>query len=77
MHQNLGNIYLQQKKYNLAEKEFKEAGKLDPADTVAPYTLGQLYVQTERYAEAETQFKKISRMAPYDPNPYYSLGWTS
>jgi TolA-binding protein len=42
---NLGFVYLKQQKYDLAEREFKEAIRLDPAFTLPYYNLACLYTR--------------------------------
>ena len=71
---SLGNAYLQAKKYDQSEKQFKAAAKLAPKDPVPVYTLGQQYLTQGRLDEALTQLQKAKALSPKDGNIYYALG---
>jgi tetratricopeptide (TPR) repeat protein len=73
-HVSLGNAYLQDKQYNLSEKEFKTATTLGPRNPLPPYTLGLQYSNTNRLPEAEAMLLKAKKIAPNDGNVYYALG---
>ncbi len=58
-HNNLGNVYVAQKKLDLAEKEFRTVLRLDPANQDANYNLGLLLMSKGAPAEAIGHFERI------------------
>ena len=58
-HNNLGNVYVAQKKLELAEKEFLTALRLDPANRDANYNLGVLLMARGSPAEAIPHFERV------------------
>ncbi len=74
-HSKLGNLYFALERYAEAEKEYKEAAKLEGSG-VNYYALGQVYLATERYAEAENVFHKVRRLSPEKTDGYFGLGQT-
>jgi len=51
-HLRAGQDALQMERYEIAEREFKQAIDLDPLLELAHYGLGQTYMATKRYVEA-------------------------
>jgi tetratricopeptide (TPR) repeat protein len=58
-HNNLGNVYVTQKKLELAEKEFRTALRLEPAYRDANYNLGVLLMARGAPAEAIAHFERM------------------
>ncbi|MDE3187032.1 MAG: tetratricopeptide repeat protein [Acidobacteriota bacterium] len=58
-HNNLGNIYVAQKRGELAEKEFRTVLRLDPANRDANYNLGVLLMMKGVPAEAIPHFERV------------------
>ena len=58
-HNNLGNVYVAQKKLDLAEKEFRTVLRLDPANRDANYNLGLLMMTKGVPADAIAHFERI------------------
>jgi tetratricopeptide (TPR) repeat protein len=56
---NLGNVYVAQKKLDLAEKEFLTALRLDPANRDANYNLGVLLMARGSPGEAIPHFERV------------------
>jgi tetratricopeptide (TPR) repeat protein len=58
-HNNLGNVYVAQKKIELAEKEFLTALRLDPANPDANYNLGVLLMARGSPAEVIPHLERV------------------
>jgi len=58
-HNNIGNVYLTEKKYDLAEKEFRTVLELAPRDQAANYNLAILLMTRGSAAEAIPYLEKI------------------
>ena len=58
-HNNLGNVYVAQKKFDLAEKEFRTVLRLDPANRDGNYNLGVLLMAKGSPAEAIPHFERV------------------
>jgi tetratricopeptide (TPR) repeat protein len=71
-HQQLGQFYFGQQKFDLAVQHLKKATEIAPDYSVAYNMLGYSYRNLENYAEAEKAFKKYIELIPDDPNPYDS-----
>ena len=71
-HQQLGQFYFGQQKYDLAVQHLKKATEIAPGYSVAYNMLGYSYRNLENYADAEKAFKKYIELIPDDPNPYDS-----
>ncbi len=61
---NLGVLYLQQRKYYDAAHALQEASKLEPASALPYYNLGRLMEQTGRWEEAARQYELALARAP-------------
>lgn len=73
LHQKLGTIYYDEKRYSEAEKEYLLAVKLNPSSENL-YSLGQAYLALRKYSEAEETFHQIMRYEPSNYGAIYSLG---
>jgi tetratricopeptide (TPR) repeat protein len=71
-HQQLGQFYFGQQKFDLAVQHLKKATEIAPDYSVAYNMLGYSYRNLENYVEAEKAFKKYIELIPDDPNPYDS-----
>ena len=74
IHVKLANIYIEDKKYDQAEKELKTASQVNPSNALPYYTLGLMQQQLEKPVDAEKSFRMAVRFAPNDGNAYYGLG---
>ncbi len=71
-----GTLYERQKKYDLAEKEFREVLKLDPANASAQNYLGYMLAdQNTRLEEAQQLILKAVDSEPNNGAFLDSLGW--
>jgi tetratricopeptide (TPR) repeat protein len=57
-----------------AEREYRQAFKLDRKDRRACYALGDLYLNWKKYKEAQTVFKKLLEADRNDTRARYGLG---
>lgn len=57
-HYQRGHEALHNEKYEVAEREFQESIKLDPAFELSRYGLGQTYMAMKRYPDAVAAFQK-------------------
>jgi len=57
-HYRLGQDAFRNEHYDVAEREFQNAAKLDPTLELAPYGLGQVYMATKRFRPAIVAFQK-------------------
>jgi tetratricopeptide (TPR) repeat protein len=71
-HQQLGQFYFGQQKFDLAVQHLKKASEINPDYSTSYNMLGYSYRNLENYAEAEKAFKKYIELIPDDPNPYDS-----
>lgn len=75
-HYNLANIYLKEKKYNSAIKEYKEAIKYKKDFAYYYYNLGCAYLGLKNYKEAKNAFKKAISLKNDVPDFYYNLAYS-
>lgn len=61
---NLGDAYMNEKKYDLSVKAFSRAIEIDPNFTDAIHNLGSTYIQMEAYDLAADQYKKALQINP-------------
>jgi len=73
-HRAMGNIYLQEKKYAEAEKEYLEMVKTDSNYTGV---LASYYVNQKQYAKAFDLFEEALKKNPDDMASVYQVGKTS
>ncbi|MCK4386514.1 MAG: tetratricopeptide repeat protein [Candidatus Pacebacteria bacterium] len=71
---NLGAMHYLDGNMNLAEEEFKEALKLNPAEEMAHNNLGLIYSYQNKYEQAEKEYLKEIEINPFYGNVYYNLG---
>jgi Flp pilus assembly protein TadD len=57
-HYRLGQDALRSEHFDIAEREFQTASKLDPTLELAPYGLGQVYMATKRFRPAIVAYEK-------------------
>ena len=69
-HTNLGNVYVSEKKLDLADKEFRTALRLDPKNQEANYNLGILLMTRGFPIKAIEYFERIH---PANPETRFSL----
>ncbi len=74
-HYNLANIYLNQKKYNMAVKEYKLAIKYKKDFAYYHYNLGCAYLGLKEYKEAKSAFEKAVKLKPDEASFYYNLAF--
>jgi tetratricopeptide (TPR) repeat protein len=61
-------------RYDEAEKEYREAIKINPNLAVAHYNLGVLLKDLQRYDEAEKEYREAIRLNPNHAKAHVSLG---
>jgi tetratricopeptide (TPR) repeat protein len=71
-HQQLGQFYFGQQKFDLAVEHLKKATEIAPNYSLSYNMLGYSYRNLENYNDAEKAFKKYIELIPDDPNPYDS-----
>jgi tetratricopeptide (TPR) repeat protein len=72
-HVTLGNLFFSLSRHGDAEKQYKEAVKLNPSATNY-YSLGQAYLELNQYGSAEKQFNIIKRLAPESGSGDFGIG---
>ncbi len=72
-HYNLANIYLKEKKYNSAIKEYKLAIKYKKDFPYYYYNLGCAYLGQKEYKEAKSAFEKAIKLKDNNADFYYNL----
>jgi tetratricopeptide (TPR) repeat protein len=61
-------------RYEEAEKEYKEALRINPDDALAHYNLGVLLYELKRYDEAEKEYREALRINPDYAEAHGNLG---
>ena len=72
----LGDLYYNNKNYDLALKEFNKALELNPRNDFTYTNLGQIYRDQRRYAESEKIFAEAIELNPKNDVAYAGLGHT-
>ena len=72
-HYNLANVYLKEKRYNMAIKEYKLAIKYKKDFPYYYYNLGCAYLAQKEYKGAKVAFEKAIKLKPDEANFYYNL----
>ena len=72
---NLGILLKKLKRYEEAEKEYREAIKINPNLAYAHNNLGILLHNLERYEETEKEFREAIKINPNYANAHYILGF--
>ena len=70
---NLGWAYYNKKEYNLAEKYYKDALKIEPRFAIALSGLGKTYIATGRISEAIAVLEKAVKNSPGSAELYLDL----
>ena len=77
-HKRAGDLFYDQREFNVAEEEYRKANAIDESSTGA-FNLGNAIYQQERYDEAVAQYERAAEQAA-DPKlkagAYYNLGNT-
>ena len=63
-HLKVGNAYFEQKRYDEALQEFKEALRLNPSMTLAQIRVGDVYFAEEKFPEALEIYQRVVRENP-------------
>ncbi|MFN3528042.1 MAG: tetratricopeptide repeat protein, partial [Candidatus Altarchaeaceae archaeon] len=74
IHLNLGLIFCYGKQYEEAEKEYREAIRINPYYAEAHNNLGILLAELKRYEEAEKEFREAIRINPNLAEVHNNLG---
>lgn len=72
---NLANIYLKEKRYNSAIKEYKAAIKIKKDFPYYYYNLGCAYLGQKEYKEAASSFKKAIKLKADVADFHYNLAF--
>jgi tetratricopeptide (TPR) repeat protein len=73
-HTNLGAVYINEKRYSLAEEELKKAIELNPRNEITRYNLGYLYLLTGREQPGRSELLKAVELDPKYIKAHYNLG---
>jgi tetratricopeptide (TPR) repeat protein len=73
---NLGNLYLNTKKYNSAINTYKECLKIKKDFSYAWYNLGNAYLCIEEYQKAKSAFMRAISFNTTEADFYYNLAYT-
>jgi len=71
-HNQLGQFYFGQQKFEMAADHLKKATEINPDYSQAYNMLGYSYRSLGNFTDAEKAFQKYIAMIPDDPNPYDS-----
>jgi Flp pilus assembly protein TadD len=63
IHEQLGQLYMQESKFGDAQRELKMACDLDPGKSNLHFLLGQAYKRLGRQNEATAEFAEAARLA--------------
>jgi tetratricopeptide (TPR) repeat protein len=74
VHNNLGNLYEQLKRFPEAEAMFRRSLDLKPDFAEAHYNLGNVLALQERIADAEQSLRRALELRPDFASAHYSLG---
>lgn len=75
MHNNLGNVYANTGKTEMAKQEFQKAAEIDPAGAAQYYfNLGAVLYNTGKMDDAAEAFKRAISVDAKDANAYFWLG---
>ncbi|MCC6544411.1 MAG: tetratricopeptide repeat protein [Nitrospirae bacterium] len=74
VHENLGMIYLAQRKLDMAAMELEKAAEGYPDKAQIHYNLGVVYYRQDRLDLAEKSFREALRIDPEYHKPYLNLG---
>jgi Flp pilus assembly protein TadD len=69
IHEQLGQLYMQQGNFSEAEKSLEIATRLDPGKSNLHFLLGQAYRHLGRQQEAKAEFDTAARLATPSPSP--------
>lgn len=72
-HYNLGNIYLEEKRYNLAVNEYKHAVRIKKDFPFYYYNMGCAYLGLKDYKSAKNAFEKAIKLKADEADFYYNL----
>lgn len=73
---NLGNLYLNEARYNMAIQRYKDAAKMNPKFSYAFYNTGCAYLKLGKLKEAKKEFEKAVELNPTNPEFHYNLAYT-
>ena len=73
-HNNLGNIFLNQGRYQEAINQYNEALRINPNYAEAHNNLGNAFLNQGRYQEATNQYNEALRINPNIAEVHYNLG---
>jgi len=71
----LGEVYLQQEKFEMAQKYFAQALDISPEDAVSAYNVGEVYFSNQKIDEAIEYFELAIKIKEGWPKPYLKLGY--
>ena len=71
---NLGNVYADIEKYDLAIQNYSKAIELDSDDAITYYGLGSVYAEIGDYGLAIQNYSKAIDLDPDDPDFYFKRG---
>jgi len=71
---SIGQLLDQKKDYDGAEKAYRDAQQLDPANTDAVVGLANIHMRSKHFSEAETELRKLVAAKPDDAVLHIQLG---
>jgi tetratricopeptide (TPR) repeat protein len=74
LHNNLGNAYAKQNRFDEAVNEYLTALKLKPDYAEGHYNLGNAYTKQNRFDEAVNEYLSALKLGPDDSEAYNNLG---
>src|SRR2546425_6995129 len=75
-HNDLGALYLTQKRYDIACKEFGQAADLNPQLPAIQQNLGVCFIQSGRLSRAVEALRKAEELDSRDLKTHYLLGYS-
>ncbi|MGH9755076.1 MAG: tetratricopeptide repeat protein, partial [Blastocatellia bacterium] len=73
IHNNLGNAYTMQRKYDAAIANFRIAAQLDPKNPAPHSNMGAVLARQGRYSEAVGAFEEALKIEPDNPKLQQAL----
>jgi tetratricopeptide (TPR) repeat protein len=75
-HNNLGNAFFNQGKYQEATNQYNEALRINPNSAEAHNNLGNVFFNQGKYQEATNQYNQALRINPYSAEAHNNLGFS-
>lgn len=73
----IGDIYLRQQKFDLAEKNFRLSIEIQPSDPALPYNVAEIMFVQNKIDDAEKYYQLAIQIKPEWPKPYLKMAYVS